>query len=609
MSPYRPGVQTAVPALTRLEPVEAQAYAFGHFRLLPRERIFRRNDQILPLPPKVFDTLVLLAQNPGHLMLKEDMIKKLWPDSFVEEVNLANNISLLRKVLGGQAGGDFIQTVPKRGYRFLPPVTKVWGGAPADSQTESIRERPAEHPLRFIALPFHLFHSDQRIEHLRHSLPEAISASLAGLRSMTVRSSLLAARLGEGRPDPREIAREADVDLLLAGTILREEDQLRVNAELVDAPTGSLIATYACQTALDNTLAVQDSLVRRIIESLMLPLTQREQRTLHHDVPASAKAYEYYLRANYLVRERTLENIVLARGLYLECVEEDPNFAAAWARLGRCYRFLEKFGEDGPHGLEKAQWAFRRAFSLNPDLTIAHNLYTQIEADMGNARTAMVRLLRRAETHPNDPDLFAGLVQACRFCGLPDESIAADRVVQRLDSRANTSVTHTFFLKGDYTRALESYDRSAGYYLDAAILAVTGGEKEAAELLDRRRFSGVRTGWMWSLMASLRALLAGNPEYCRQLVRQALAQPERSPEAKFYLSRHLARAGAGAEALAVLRELIDEGFLCSTALGCDPWLRHLADLPGFNDVLHAVLRRESDARAAFVDAGGSRLLA
>ena len=244
-----------------------------------------------------------------------------------------------------------------------------------------------------------------------------------------------------------------------------------------------------------------------------------------------AKAYEFYLRANHLQRERTVENIVMARDLYRECVEEDPNYAAAWARLGRCYRFLEKFGEEGPENLELAQWAFHRAFALNPDLAIAHNLYTQIEADLGNAQAAMVRLLERAQTHPNDPELFAGLVQACRFCGLLDESIAAHHRARRLDSRAVTSVAHTFFLKGDYERALESYGAAAGYYLDAAILTLTGQRGEAAELLARRHSSGVRAGWMRTLMDSLRALLEGEQAKSAQLAaehwrsRQGIRKP------------------------------------------------------------------------------------
>jgi TolB-like protein/cytochrome c-type biogenesis protein CcmH/NrfG len=552
--------------------------------------------------------LLLLVRHPGHLMSKGELMKALWPDSFVEEVNLANNISLLRKTLGDKAAtGSYIQTVPKLGYRFLPAVTSIWGRGSAAPSTPA-EEAPAERVMRFIALPFHLLHGDERIEFLGRSLPEAVSASLAGLRSMTVRSSLLAARFAEGQPDPRRIAQEAEVDLLLAGTILCDGDQVRVTAELVQAPTGTLIASYLCQTRRDNILEIQDSLVHRIVEALTLRLTERERRTLNHDVPVSARAYEFYLRANHLQRERTLENLLLARDLYRECVEEDPNYAAAWARLGRCYRFLEKFGEEGPESLELAQWAFHRAFALNPDLSIAHNLYTQIEADMGNAQAAMVRLLAHAESHPNDPELFAGLVQACRFCGLLDESVAAHQRARRLDSKAVTSVAHTYFLKGDYARALESYGATTGYYLDAAILALTGREAEAAALLVRRHFSGVRTGWMRTLIASLGAWLEGDHALSAKLVRQALAQPARDPEVKFYLARHLARDGSHTEALETIRGLVSEGFSCSTALQRDPWLQPLSRLPEFPDVLDAVLCREGEARAAFLAANGNRVL-
>jgi tetratricopeptide (TPR) repeat protein len=227
---------------------------------------------------------------------------------------------------------------------------------------------------------------------------------------------------------------------------------------------------------------------------------------------------------------------------------------------------------------------------------------------MGNAQAAMVRLLAHAESHPNDPELFAGLVQACRFCGLLDESVAAHQRARRLDSKAVTSVAHTYFLKGDYARALESYGATTGYYLDAAILALTGREAEAAALLVRRHFSGVRTGWMRTLIASLGAWLEGDHALSAKLVRQALAQPARDPEVKFYLARHLARDGSHTEALETIRGLVSEGFSCSTALQRDPWLQPLSRLPEFPDVLDAVRCREAEATAAFLAANGNRVL-
>src|ERR1017187_2029587 len=134
--------RTAVPApKARAEAAEAPAYAFGPFRLIPGERILRRGDQVLPLPPKAFETLLLLARNPGHLMRKEELMTALWPDSFVEEVSLASKISLLRKVLAEGGAGDYIQTVPKLGYRFLPPVTRTWASGPAEESDIPASER------------------------------------------------------------------------------------------------------------------------------------------------------------------------------------------------------------------------------------------------------------------------------------------------------------------------------------------------------------------------------------------------------------------------------------------------------------------------------------
>jgi tetratricopeptide (TPR) repeat protein len=340
---------------------------------------------------------------------------------------------------------------------------------------------------------------------------------------------------------------------------------------------------------------------------LVLRLTERERRVLAHNVPASPRAYEFYLRANYVQRQRTLESLSIARDLYRECLDEDPDYAPAWARLGRCCRTLEKFGQEGPQCLELAKWAFHRAFALSPDLPIAHSFYTPFEADSGLAQAAMVRLLGQGERNPNDPELFRGLVQACRYCGLLDESVRAHDHARQLDPKIDTNVAHTFFLMGDYQRTLEWYSQGALYYLDLAAKAAAGREAEALDLLGRRSIPG---GQFPAMMESLRFSLQGDHARSIEILRPALAvRPTKDPEAKFYLTRQLARDGEHADALRTLGDLAAEGYLCSTALRCDPWLRPLARLPDFQDVLDEVLRREADARAAFQAAGGDRVLA
>jgi DNA-binding winged helix-turn-helix (wHTH) protein/tetratricopeptide (TPR) repeat protein len=583
--------------------LDATAYAFGPFRLFPEEQLLRRGDRRLPLPPKAFQTLLLLVRNSGHLMLKEDLMKALWPETFVEEVNLANKISLLRKVLGDTgAAPACIETVPKLGYRFLPAVTQVWKSAAPTAGSASKVEERRDRAIRFIALPFTVQKGDEALGFLGHSLPEAISGSLAGLRSLTVRSSGLAARMAEGEQDPRRIAREADVDMLLTGSILSEGGRLRVTTELVEAPTGTLVGSYVCHAARDNIFEIQDTLTRRIVEVMAPRLTENESRMLSHDVPASARAYEFYLRGTHVERDRTFENMSMARELYRRSLEEDPDYAPAWARMGRCCRFLEKFDPQVSNDGELTQWAFRRAFALNPDLPMTHNYYTQVEADSGHSRQAIVRLLRQAERHPNDPELFSGLVQATRYCGLLEESLCAHQRARKLDPQAVTSVAHTWLLLGEYERALEWYPPGSRFYLDAAVLAAAGRETEAAELLSHRKF-------LAPLVQSLRCCLDGDHAGSIAIVKAAMTSermPE--PEMKFYLARHLARDGARQEALDTLSRLAAEGFVCSTAMRADPWLRPLSQLPGFDDVLRDVLQREADARSAFMSADGSRIL-
>jgi TolB-like protein len=309
---------------------------------------------------------------------------------------------------------------------------------------------------RLIVLPFRILRADPETDFLAFGLPDAIATCLSGLDSLIVRSSLVASRLAGQAADLKTIASEADVDVVLTGTLVRAGEQLRVSTQLVEAPGGTLVWSHTSQLSLGDIFKLQDDLATRIVESLSLPLTAREQRMLKHDVPANAKAYEFYLRANQLAGTN-LSTPSLARDLYLECLQEDPHYAPAWARLGRVYRLLGKFGDaDAEQNLSRAEAAFVRALEINPDLSVAHNLYSYLEIDSGRAEDAMVRLVERAHRRTTDPEIFAGLVHACRYCGLLEASLAADEQARRFDRSIITSVSHTQFHLGDYQRALDS---------------------------------------------------------------------------------------------------------------------------------------------------------
>jgi serine/threonine protein kinase len=478
------------------------------------------------------------------------------------------------------------------------------GARPAAAQTTRVAALAI---TRLIALPFRMLRKDDQTEFLAYSLPDAIANSLARFDSLVVRSSLIAARF-EGQSDPARIGAEAQVDAILTGSLLQTGTQLRVTCQLVGAPSGAVLWSYTADASLQDLFALQDALANRIVESLLPPLTERERHHSRRDVPRSAIAFEYFLRANEVTRSRGLGNMRLARDLYRQCLADDPEYAPAWAGLGRVLRFIYKFGEDPGETLESADAAFRRAFALNPDLALAHNLYTPTECDMGRAADAMVRLLKRARSRLYDAELYAGLVQACRYCGDLEASVVAHSHARKLDPHVATSVAHTYFLLGDYEQSVEFYPRGTGYYLDSAALACCGREAEALVRLDERESGGGATGAVRAIMRSLRAYLKGDAAECLKFIDAGEALTRRDPEVLFYMARHLARIGAADRALATLNAALESGFLCTFQMEHDPWLEPVRAATGYPDLLGKARQRQAKVHATFVASGGEEIL-
>ena len=459
---------------------------------------------------------------------------------------------------------------------------------------------------RLIVLPFRVLRPDPKTDFLAFSLPDAVTSSLSGLESLIVRSSLTAARFAGDAPDLKTIAAEADVDVILTGTLLTSGGQLRVSTQLMETPSGALIWSKTSHVELRDVFQLQDDLVNRIVESLSLPLTAREHRRLKHDVPNSPTAYEYYLRGNLLYYDWAKMSV--ARDLYLRCVEEDPQYAPAWARLGRCHRLIAKWSGEPDEDLVRAKDALERALQLNSDLPVAHYLYAQLEADLGRAQDAMVRLLGRAGVGSSDPELSAGLTQVCRYCGLLEASRAAHEQARRLDPQIRTSVAHTHFMLGDYRNVLTTSSGGDSLYIHPLALAQLGREQEAVELLRERLQEGLPLPLIRSHGTSLLALLEGRPEDSVQEAEHYLRSSCRDPESLYYLARQLAYLGKHTRALEVLNEAAELGYVCFPTMARDPWLDPLRGNLEFSLALRTEEGRYREAAQAFLAAAGSRIL-
>jgi serine/threonine protein kinase len=467
---------------------------------------------------------------------------------------------------------------------------------------------PPPHPVtqkralsRLIVMPFRILRPHEPSDFLSVALPDAITASLAGIDSLLVRSSMMASQLASTAFDLKTISETAQVDAILTGSIQSDGDNLRVTAQLVQAPDGALLWSHTSQASLRNIFQLQDEFVDRIIQSLTLPLTARERQVLKQDVPCSPIAYEYYLRANQLAAAGDPHNMVLARDLYLRSVEADPKYAPAWACLGRAYRYIGKYGTDTAANLACADDALQKAFALNPDLALAHNFYTSLETDTGRSLEATERLLKRAHTHHNDPNLLTGLVQACRYCGLLEASVAAHQRARQLDPHVRTSVAFTYLHLGDFRKALDYAGPTDGYVVVPSLEALGRVHETATRL----RFSD---GHPWGDFH--RTLLKGDPRESLQALDRALELVPfgTDPEARFCTACLLAKLSDPERALEFLSLALDKGYSCHYALLHDPWLDSLRSDARFTALVNRAWELNLRARTVFLDNGGDRLL-
>jgi len=457
---------------------------------------------------------------------------------------------------------------------------------------------------RLIVLPFRVLRPHQETEFLAYSLPEAITVSLAGLQELVVRSSLVASQYPVETLDLQKIAREAEVDIVLTGTLLTVGERIRITAQLTEVPSGTLLWSHSAQTTARELLQLHDDLVRRVVDSILPSISPQEHHSLQQDRPESPTVYQLYLQANEFSRK--WESLPTAIELYERCLRIEESYAPAWARLGRARWLLDKYSRGSQEGMLSAGEAFQTSLQLNPDLTLAHNLYTALQLDQGQPFQAMRRLLDRAQKRRSDPELFAGLGHVCRYCGLLQAALAAQHEARRLDPRISISINHTYSMLGDHQSALESSGRDFGYAVGFA-LAKLGRIPEAIATLRERELSNPpRLGKLY--LTSLRALLERNREECIAAVDELLQTTFRDPEGMYYQCVQLAFLDEKSRAIEMLRRSVDNGFYCYSAMVSDPWLDSLRGLPEFNAILRKAHDQNLEAYKVFLAGGGDTLL-
>jgi len=249
-------------------------YEFGPFHLNPVERLLLRDAEVVSLPPKVFDLLLLLVRNHGHLLGKEEMIRAIWPDTIVEEGNLTRYISTLRQALGER---HYIVTMPRRGYRFAAGVHEYW--------RESLREiHPSgatiQAAIRSLAvLPFHPLSAEECDARLGLRVADAVITRLSAFGRLIVRPTSVVRKFDDPGHDPLAAGEELKVDAVLSGSLQQASEHIRVTAQLLNVSNGAPLWGAKFDVRFTDIFAVEDALSIQLISALIRQLIGAEEGT------------------------------------------------------------------------------------------------------------------------------------------------------------------------------------------------------------------------------------------------------------------------------------------------------------------------------------------
>jgi DNA-binding winged helix-turn-helix (wHTH) protein/TolB-like protein/Flp pilus assembly protein TadD len=483
----------------------APSYAFGPFLLDTRERRLLRGREAVPLTLKAFELLQVLVENQGHLLDKEELIRRVWPDAVVEENNLTVTISALRKALGeGPTDRQYIETVPRRGYRFVAefraaadePVQALpgrpergraralAGGALAVAALAAVaigtgwwsRAAPVvtREPVRSVAvLPLRSLTNDG--EYLGLGMADALITGLGRTKLLLVRSTGTVQKYTAPGLDPVSAGRELQVDAVLEGSIQTAGGRLRTTMRLLRVSDGSTLWAGTFDEPLTDIFSVQDSISQRVVEALSLELTETQRGLLTRRDTNDGEAYRLYLRGRFFWNKRTRDGFERGAASFREAVEKDPAYARAYSGLADSYIGLAFYHYAAPQAaMPLARAAALKALEVDGSLAEAYaslaHVKTNYEWDWAEALRLSRKGIALQPDYATAHQWFGIHYLAPR--GRLEEAIAETRLARQLDPLSavfNTFTGAALYFARRYDEAIEECRRAIELHPDFGV--------------------------------------------------------------------------------------------------------------------------------------------
>jgi TolB-like protein/Tfp pilus assembly protein PilF len=420
-------------------------YEFGPFQLDLDRRLLWREGQAVGLAPKVFEMLVLLIERRGTVVSKQEMMKVLWPDRYVEEANLTQNIFLLRKILGeSQRKAKYIETISKLGYRFSAVVNETLEESPPPSpeleeEAAASKEDPGTRHQAIASLavmPTINESDDPNLEYLSDGISENIIISLARLPQLHISSRSLVFRYKGQEVDALEAGRELGADAVVASRVRPLGSVLIIRVELIEVSTGRQLWGEQYHRSFSDILKLQDELATTISDRLRLKLTEEEKKRLGQHYTSNPEAYQWYLKGRYFWNKHTVTDYEKAIESFEQAVRLDPTYALAYSALADTYVTFDFYGVLAPWEISpKAKTAAINALLLDDTLPEAHLALACVkmmyERDWSDAEREFTKAIELDPNYAHARNWYSHFLMAM---GRIEESLVQSELALKLDA-------------------------------------------------------------------------------------------------------------------------------------------------------------------------------
>jgi DNA-binding winged helix-turn-helix (wHTH) protein/TolB-like protein/Flp pilus assembly protein TadD len=436
---------------------------FNDFRIdVERRLLLDRDENPVPLTPKVFDLLLYLAENCGKLLTKDELMSAVWPDTIVEESNLTQNISILRRALGDVRGDNaFIVTVPGRGYKFVADVavestTEIEQPAIETASTPERNRRliyvaaavviavvaaglfylwpsrrtAAEAPRTLAILPFRPLVSDNSDEALEMGMTDTLIARMSSNPGLVLRPLSSVRPFARADVDPQAAGRQLGADTVLEGNVQRWGDKIRLNVRLISVDSGEPLWSGTFDDKYTDIFAVEDAISGKVADALRVRLAAAGRSQTQN-----VEAYRLYLQGRLFQYRSTPQDIRQAIEFYKKAIALDPGYALAYAGVADAYRMLPITSDvAAAEAFPRSKEAALKALELDDRSSQSHvalgYVYSWFEWNWPAAESEMRKAI---ELDANNPDAHRGLSILLTVIGRHDEAISEMRIARSLD--------------------------------------------------------------------------------------------------------------------------------------------------------------------------------